>query len=446
MPRIRKSAAEIAEENAYPWSASIGFLPWKVTVYEHVGRKGTLYLQWREDGNWKRLSLQRPLARSAKGIIDAEAKAWAEQQAADQYTQLVAGVPVADVVPTAPLTITQGLAKAIDADTGKYPTDTPHRKEVERELGRAMVEWGADTAWADIKRAQLRKLWRRRILELRAETTDEGTRKYDGLRGAEITIARVLAVAAWLRDEELIPAGACVASRKWKDEMRSDWIDLADERSLPEVKRPRHTLDEMRRIMAKTADVDPRFELAMALGAELRIGQVLFCWRSHLDVAHAVLTVPGKGKKGGAVSMLTAGQMRVVERVLSEGYLRDLEKHCADYPLFPGGQMPGGRSGKGVATVARHATAEPIDRSVLDGWFHEAEDLAGVPKVKGRAAYGVRRAAVDAVKAAKISREGLQAHGGWKDTQVPDAIYADQEMEYAREEARDARAKIRGEE
>ena len=108
--------------------------------------------------------------------------------------------------------------------------------------------------------------------------------------------------------------------------------------------------------------------------------------------------------------------------------------------------MPGGRSGKAVATVARHGSANAIDRSVIDGWFHDAERKAEVPVIKGRAAYGLRRAAVDAAKAAKISREGMQEHGGWVDNQMPDRIYADQEREYAREEARDVRAKIRGEE
>jgi hypothetical protein len=47
----------------------------------------------------------------------------------------------------------------------------------------------------------------------------------------------------------------------------------------------------------------------------------------------------------------------------------------------------------------------------------------------------VRRAAVDAAKAAGISREGLQAHGGWSDTQMPDRIYADQEASRARRSA-----------
>lgn len=63
----------------------------------------------------------------------------------------------------------------------------------------------------------------------------------------------------------------------------------------------------------------------------------------------------------------------------------------------------------------------------------------------GRGAYGVKRAAVDAAKAEGISREGLKAHGGWTDTQMPDQVYADQELEAARREAAAVRARIRGE-
>jgi len=70
---------------------------------------------------------------------------------------------------------------------------------------------------------------------------------------------------------------------------------------------------------------------------------------------------------------------------------------------------------------------------------------AGVEHVPGRGWYGLRRIAVDAAKEAGISREGLQQHGGWSDTQVADRIYADQTATYAGKEAADVRAKIRGE-
>ena len=52
------------------WEESVGFLPWKVTVYEEASRNGTLYLRWRQDGNWKRKSLKRSL-RTASSSVEA---------------------------------------------------------------------------------------------------------------------------------------------------------------------------------------------------------------------------------------------------------------------------------------------------------------------------------------------------------------------------------------
>jgi integrase len=420
------------------WEKSVGFLPWKVTVYEEPARKGILYLRWRQAGNWKKKSLQRGI-RTVRGKIDPDVQRWALQQAEAKYAALVAGLKGDERALAVPLTIQQGLARVTDRATGKYPTDTPHRREVMREMKRAIALWGSETPWEAIKRSDMRKLWRYRITELRNGGDV-------GLRGAEITVSRVMAVAMWLRDEELIPAGACVPPRTWKKDLGSDWVELTGERSLATPKRPRHTLEEMRKIIGKSGEVDPRFQLAMVLGAELRIGQVIRCRRSDLDFKHETLTVRGKGQKRGVVTKLTAGQIAVARHAVTEGYLAKLERGMADYPLFPAGQMPGGRSGKAVATIERHGSAQPINRSVIDDWFHNAERKAEVKTVKGRAAYGLRRVAVDAAKAAKISREGLKEHGGWADMQMPDSIYADQDAEYAREEARDVRAKIRGEE
>ncbi len=424
------------------WEKSVGFLPWKVTVYEEPSRKDTLYLRWRQGGNWKRKSLQRPL-RTPRGKIDPETQKWALEQAEQQYARLVQGLPIEERASSTPLTIAKGLERIIDRLTGKYPVDSPHRREVEREMKRAIEHWGADTPWEAIKRRDIRKLWRWRILQLHAA-------KHDGLRGTEITIARVLAVAAWLRDEELIPPGACALPRNWKEEFRKDWLELTGARTLPQPKRPRHSLDEMRRIMAAAGKVDPRLELALVLGAEQRLGQVIRARRPDIDLEHATFTVYGRGHKQGEVVKLTGGQMRVIMHHLEHGYLRELEKQAPDYALFPAGSLINARpkdpeKADPHATVRKHLDAPPMTRDRLDDWFHDAERLAEVPVIKGRAAYGLRRQSVDAAKAAGISREGLQRLGGWKDTQMPDQIYADQEATYAREEARDVRAKIRGE-
>lgn len=436
------------------WSRSVGFLPWKVTVYENAERKGVLYLRWREGGNWKKRSLNRPL-RTPRGKIDPEAQAWALEQAAQKYANLVNRVPEHER-PAAPLTIAQGLARAMDPETGKYPADTPHRREVKREVSRAIACLGPDTAWESIRRADLRRLWRWRIQQLRADGEV-------GRRGAEVTVQRFLAIASWLREEEIIPPGACVPPKNWKELFLEDWLTIAGPDAPTEPERPRHSLEDMRKLIAAAGRVDPRFELLMALGAELRLGQVIRARRSDLDLSHRTLTIRGRKNKRGVVVKLTDGQMRAVDRALhpETGYLRELEQTAADYPLFPSGQMPGGRAharGFGsradskwrvpdhpVATVERHAAAPALDRSVIDDWFRETEELAGVAHIPGRGAYGLRRRSVDEVKKLGISREGLQASGGWTDTQMPDRIYADQQQEYAQNEAAEARAKVRGE-
>lgn len=426
-----------------PWSFSVGFLPWKVTVAERAERRGHLYLWWREDGNWKKRSLHRSL-RTERGRIDPEIEEWAKREAEKQYAALVSGVPAGERAPTAPLTILGGLAAAIDAKTGCYPVDTAHRREVERELRRASAFFATmdepKTAWQDLKRADFRSFWRARIKELAA-----GDRSTNGHRGAEISMQRLFAVARWLRSEELIPATACLAPETWRTDLRDDWVRLRGARHEPEPFRPRYTLEEMRRYLAAAAKVDPRYHLLTALGAELRLGQVRRCRRPDLDLEHETLTVHSRGKKRGTVEKLTAGQMAVVRAALETGYLRDLEKHAPDYPLFPSGQMPGGRKGGGVATVERHANAPAIGATAVRKWHARTEKLAEIQSVRHGGTYRLRRAGVDGGKKFGISREALKSYGGWTDTQVPDGIYAEQDTEAAQLEARDIRAKVRGE-
>lgn len=420
------------------WSFSVGFLPHKVTVYERLERNGALYLMWRAGGNWEKKSLRRSL-RTARGKIDEAVKEWAKQQAAEQYGRLVGGLTESEKRVVAPLSLADGLAAAIAPDTGKYPTDTMHRREVVREMDRVIRWLGASTVWADVRRADLRRLWRGRIQELRGSENV-------GMRGAEITVQRLLAIAQWLRDEELIPAEACIAPRTWRQELKKDWIELTGARGEAKPARPRYSLEESRALLRTAASLDPRYALLLALGAELRGGQVVRARRPDIDLEHATFTVFSRGKKHGAVVELTPGQVRAFREAIETGYLRELEANVADYPIFPAGQMPGSRKGTPVATVARHATAGSMDMSAMRAWHALAEERCEIPHEDGRSLYGLRRAAVDAAKALKISREGLKAHGGWADSQVPDTIYAEQEQQYARQEARDIRMKIRGEE
>ncbi len=416
------------------WEHSVGEIPHKVTVYERVAKKRVLYLRWRADGNWRHRSLKKKLRTHGGRIIhDVKRRAVA---AANAHHETIIREGLTPEARQKRLTIDEALPLVTHRETGMYPVDTPHRREVLRAMKVAELVLGADTPWEAVRHAQLRKLWRWRITALAAKG-------HDGARGAEVTVARFLAVAQWLRDEEQIPRYACIPTRHWKRELKDDWRRQRGADTNPEPKRPRHTLEEMRSILEVADQVDPRFSLLIDLGAELRLGQVARSWRSDLDLEAGTLTVRSVGRKKGEVVKLTDGQAIAVYAALT-GYLADLEQSGADYRLFPSGQLPGGRSGNPHATD-RHRHAKPIGRRRILEWFRQAEKLAAVEHVPGRGAYGLRRVAVDAAKKLGISREGLKAHGGWTDTQMPDRIYADQEADHAREEAKAIRARIRGE-
>lgn len=415
------------------WEETTGLLPHKVWVGERADKDNVLYLRWRVGSNWRWKSLRTKLY-DDRGKIIPEARENARKAAEAQHRALSGGA--AD---NAALTLDRTWAKLTDPETGKYPIETPHRKEVGRALRKASRILGGDTAWVAIDKAALQKLGRAVADELIAA-------KHDGFRGAEIVVQRILAIAAWLRDDDHIPADSGHARSKWRAELR-DYVAKKHGGTMPEPKRPRHTLPEMRRILERAWEVDPRFGLLMALGAELRLGQVARARRSNLDLDHWALRVRGRGKKRGATVLLTPGQRAAVRRAL-KGYLAKCEAsfpEVVDYPLFPSGQLKEGRSEKPWADPMTHGNADCITGTTWRDWFREAEKLARVRHQKGRGAYGLRRVAVDAANESGISRQGLQEHGGWSDTQMPDRIYADQQAEYAQKEARQVRAKIRGE-
>lgn len=133
-----------------------------------------------------------------------------------------------------------------------------------------------------------------------------------------------------------------------------------------------------------------------------------------------------------------AGHLALLEQQYSTGKL-------ADYPLFPSGQMTGGRRTLKTAVCrVEQATAKPLHRRTLLVWFHEAERLAGIEQVPGRGWYGLRRVSVDGARTAGISDDGLQAFGGWNSIHQPLTVYAEQHSELDRREAARMRAKNRG--
>jgi len=405
----------------------VGSIPRKVALGFRSDRGDRLYLRWRIPGNWK-------LEATALRGRDPETVAAARKLADHKLADILVALPTAGSTAAAGLTLRAGLQLALDPDIGKYPVATLHRAEVEREVERAAVIL-KDKPFALLEVEDFTRLWRTRIRQLQSEGKS-------GHRMAELLVQRVLAVGAWLRERKRIPLGACHAPKGWKQALRDDWRQIAGQAKDYEPARPRHTVDELRKILAVAGRVDPRFALLLQLGAELRLGQIARAKRSDLDLDEGTFQPRGAGKKRTPKVILTAGQGEAIARAFGEaGYLRALElrwRHDGvDYPLFPGRRLSHG--------VATHADAASLTRAAWDRWFAEAEGLAEVPHCRGRGPYGLRRAGVDGAKARKAGREDLKEFGGWSDTATPDQIYADQEAGAARQRAADLRADIRGE-
>lgn len=105
-----------------------------------------------------------------------------------------------------------------------------------------------------------------------------------------------------LRQEGHIPETAALPRPRWKMKVREEWR-IATGRTR-EVKRPRHSVDEVAAIFAALPQGDPRLRLLVELAAELRAGQAVRARRSDLHLtgggfALGRFIVRGAGKKLG---------------------------------------------------------------------------------------------------------------------------------------------------
>lgn len=433
-----------------------------VLVYVDPDRKNRLTLKWRAGGKPKKETLARS-AEPVNGKLTPDDEAFAIGAAMKKALELSGQVSVAVVTPTGKaLTIGQAEALIINPETGKYAHRTQFRDELVRSLRFACAVWGATATWLSIEEQDWTKLLRLRLDQLLKKNKS-------GWRATEITVSALVTTVRWLRRKKLIPIDAAPWPDDWKHEIKQHWKGLKDTSDDPEPFRPRYTPAEAIAILKQSA-FDPRFNLLMWSGMELRLGQVVRTRRSDLklpavdwsapidaanDLTHyGTMEVRGAGKKHGTVVDLARGQRAMIEYSLSDdGYLGELERRhqrggLPDYRLFPAGFIVG-RVGNSRGKTNRLTLSDKIDpqAEVGSSWvrksFREAEERAGVPHIKGRGAYGIRRGSVD-VGSASLSPAGLKNLGGWVDIKMPEQIYKENENKSGAREARGVRAKLRG--
>jgi hypothetical protein len=425
-----------------------------IVVEEVAARPGYVVMRrWipgSPKGTWKRKAIGAMVLRDNRGAVLETAKAAARDAATRWYVDVTGEEATAErtVDIERPFTVGETWAAISDATTGKYPHKSQFRDELHAALRYAESVWGSDTAWSAIDSNQWTVLIRRRVGELVA-------RGKTGIRATEITVSRIMTSVIWLRQKKRILPNAAHPDPTWRDDLMKFWKGLTNQKHNPEPHRPRYTAEQSRKLINAAWQVDPRSGLLLALGAELRLGQVKRAKRSDLDLTAGVcgcFTVRGAGDKQGTVVELTRGQRVAVDQALN-GYLRLFEADylagprdvAEDYLLFPGGKLFGRKTGTPYIRGTDPDCLEPLSRSAISRRWELIEFLVGITHERGRGAYGIRRAGVDAALEQNISEHGLKAFGGWSTPDVPRRVYAERENKTGRSDASKARATFRGE-
>jgi integrase len=267
-----------------------------------------------------------------------------------------------------------------------------------------------------------------------------------GASAAEKTCVILYAVASWLRQEELIPDTAALPKPRWKAKLKEEWRSATGRRV--EVKRPRHTVDEVAAIFAALPQGDPRLRLLVELAAELRAGQAVRARRSDLHLGEmggfglGRFVVHGAGRKHGEIVDLHPELRALVDEVLSTGYLAEAEAAfrrggLADYYLFPAGKLKSG------SVPLERATKQSLSYMAIRSMFVAVERIARVEHQQGRSFYGLRRQATDLAPEFAQDARVLNRLTGHTDSATRERVYQDPQNERVRARAAEARRSMR---
>jgi integrase len=417
------------------WRASVRLGSHTVYAWERLDRRGAIFLKFSHPdavGRDRRVKVKLPGERTVRDLRQRISQKLVKRvldEVAKFAAPLLQGrAPATERAAASALTLAEGFSLALDLENGKYPTRSLRWQEVNR--GRQKIERliGRNKLWIEIRLADVRAVWRAIANEFVRSTQE----RLAGARQTEVAIDALYSVAAWLRNEGHIPPDAALPAPKWRAKLKEEWQAITKTEVVPF--RPRHSEPEMQRLFASmhSPEVDPRFALAFDLGGEQRIGQVLRCMRSHMDLdpsaapsmIRGLVRVPSAGHKRTSTIALAEAQRRVVDAALS-GYLANYEAAwqrgvIEDYPLFPAGRLVAGR-----AKVV--SSPKCLTRDAALGMFYRLEAAAGVPHVEGRGWYGVRRIAADVAEHHEKDERVLNSLTGHRDSTTRQNIYQQRE-------------------
>lgn len=416
----------------------------QVTAYERKDRGLAI---WTRVWDGKRYKDKKPLCgpiRGEGGWVDPKAEIEAQRLTVERHEAITAGLSEDDI-PESGITLAQGFARLLDPKTGKYVGDTRWASDVDSASRIVMDALGREIPMPSIRHAHYRKLWR----ALAKEHKRSGVY---GMRRAEIIVGVLQSCSRWLQQEGWLEAGDALPAPGWNETLRNEWVELTGE-PMKEPRRPRYTDAELVRLWEALPDADPRLEVAVQIGAELRLGQVTRSMRSDIFPARGFeiggVEVHGRGKKRGAKVVFTVEQRHAITKALLWGVLAELEvlyreRKLKDYPLIPGGYLHNATDHRG-RTVKRadpKQSKRPWNKTPMRKAWQRLEKAANVKHMEGRNWYGVRRLQSDRAEDVETDKRVLNIQGGWTRTETRERYQESGRMDL-REKAAEVRRKIR---
>jgi hypothetical protein len=436
------------------WKYTVGDVPHQLTAYERKDKGNAIYTRVWNGRSYSGKKALTASIRDAAGKIIPDREIVAQQLAVQRHRELVSGVEM-DEPAGAPLTLAGGFRKMLHPRTGKYASETPHKREVQRAATLIGQVLGKDRRMDSIRHADYRTLWRWLAnAHVAAKRKKPPEQKY-GLRTAEIVCGVLQNCATWLQEEGALEPGDAMPAPRWKQALKREWEVITGDPVAGPAK-PRYTDAESRALWKAVAGADPRLRLAMMLGAELRLGQVARVRRSDIrpspDGLYRIgaLKVHGRGKKLGETIVLIPQQRHALTAALLWGFLADAEAaHRAgeieDFYLIPGGRLHKAEDHRGreVRRVRPAGAMRPLTRRALARHWEKLEEAAEVDHVDGRLWYGMRRLQADKADALEgVSARAKNRMGGWSKTSTREGYLEQANLRDAEEAAR-ARRMIR---